>query len=173
MPQLGENESWTEDPMAFAYLAAMWQRPSDDAASLGERGAVIVAERWLRHELESDGGIRFNTPVWMVAMRWLGVAGPSLLERVCKDYVHSSHAPKLEGVGWLILNHWSTAARRSLVLSERLVHAYITIGLRLGLFSVDRVSACIAGADSENGIPPYWATEPVRRCLKEWRIAAH
>ena len=71
-PFLGENGEHTEDPMAFAYVAALWERPSADAPSRLEGGAVVVAERWLRCELESDTGIR-SCNQWRSLLHRLGM----------------------------------------------------------------------------------------------------
>ena len=151
---------------------------SDRAAALGlgdgrsvrlcEAGAAVVVKRWLRYELECDDGVHFDTHTWMTALRWLGVAGPPLLERVCKEYVHSTHAPKLESVGWLILRYWTCAIKRAWYMTswDSTMRTYIRIGLRHNLFHVERVSACIAGDDIFH--PPYWATQPVQECLDEW-----
>tara|TARA_X000001036_G_scaffold427998_1_gene457267 strand:+ start:379 stop:2358 length:1980 start_codon:yes stop_codon:yes gene_type:complete len=165
-PPLGGN--YEGDPMVFAYTAAIYARPSADAPSHVEAGAVVVVERWLRYELECDDGIHFDVQTWMEALRWLRVAGPPLLERVCKEYVHSTHAPKLESMGWLILRYWTHAVKKPWYSTawDPIMRAYIRMGLRNGLFSAERVSACIAG----DGIfhHPYWATQPVQECLDEW-----
>lgn len=175
-PFLGENGEHTEDPMAFAYVAALWERPSADAPSRLEGGAVVVAERWLRCELESDTGIR-SCNQWRSLLHRLGMAGPPLLERVCKEYAHSTHARKLTTVGSLILCYCKSVTRHGLVHMEHgstdtwnaIIRAHIRMGLRNELFSVEGVSRIIAGDDAD-GCPPYWATQPVQECLDEWTL---